>query len=216
MGRESERCERRDTRERRETASAGPSPAQFAELRLLYTRPGEAVSRGAELFGEAAYFPITSAASPLFLDRLVVSTSGRNAASRPIIGRNAHIAYTDSMPTRSANSPSTAAPSPPIPNAKPKNTPEIKPNASRHQLLRVDDDRGERRGQNQTNHHVNTGVQKRLACGNSSVNGRTPRIEPQITYLRPKRSPIGPPRMVPAATAPRNTNRSNWAVRTET
>jgi hypothetical protein len=52
VGRESEHCERRDPRDRRETAHGGPSPAQ---LRLLYTHPGEAVSRGVELFGEATY-----------------------------------------------------------------------------------------------------------------------------------------------------------------
>ena len=34
-----------------------------------------------------------------------------------------------------------------------------------------------------------------------SVNGATPRIEPQITYFRPILSPTGPPITVPAATA---------------
>jgi hypothetical protein len=49
-------------------------------------------------------------------------------------------------------------------------------------------------------------VQNRLACGSANVNGKTPRIDPQMTYLGPIRSPIGPPRMVPAATAPRKMN----------
>ena len=40
---------------------------------------------------------------------------------------------------------------------------------------------------------VSTPVQNRLAYGSSSVNGATPRIDTQITYLRPIRSPIGPP-----------------------
>jgi hypothetical protein len=44
---ESEPCERRDARDRRETASARPSPAQVADLRLLPPDPGAAVSRGA-------------------------------------------------------------------------------------------------------------------------------------------------------------------------
>ena len=39
------------------------------------------------------------------------------------------------------------------------------------------------------------------------VKGRTPRIEPQMTALRPKRSPNGPPMMVPAATGNKNTNK---------
>ena len=44
-------------------------------------------------------------------------------------------------------------------------------------------------------------VQNRFACGSSSVNGSTPRIENQMTYLRPMRSPMGPPTSVPTATA---------------
>ena len=47
----------------------------------------------------------------------------------------------------------------------------------------------------------------RLRCGSASVNGSTPTIDAQITNLRPKRSPIGPPTNVPAATAARNTKR---------
>jgi hypothetical protein len=48
------------------------------------------------------------------------------------------------------------------------------------------------------------------------VNGSTPKIEPQMTYFRPNRSPIGPPSTVPAATATRKMNRSICEVRTET
>ena len=62
---------------------------------------------------------------------------------------------------------------------------------------------------------VSTGVQKRLACGRSSVNGKTPRIEPQITYLRPNRSPRYPPTMVPAATENRKRKRCNCALCTD-
>src|SRR5450830_45286 len=54
---------------------------------------------------------------------------------------------------------------------------------------------------------VNTPVQNRLAYGSISVNGATPRIDTQITSLRPTRSPIGPPTTVPMATANKNTNR---------
>ncbi len=55
-------------------------------------------------------------------------------------------------------------------------------------------------------------VQNRPACGNSRENGSTPRIENQITVLRPNRSPSGPPATVPAATAARKANRCSWAV----
>ena len=37
-----------------------------------------------------------------------------------------------------------------------------------------------------------------------------------MTYFRPIRSPTGPPMNVPAATAPRNTNRWTCALCTET
>ena len=63
---------------------------------------------------------------------------------------------------------------------------------------------------------VSTVVQNRFACGRASVNGSTPRIDPQITALNPTRSPTGPPRNVPAATAPRNTNSRSWASATPT
>ena len=59
---------------------------------------------------------------------------------------------------------------------------------------------------------VSTAVQNRFAYGSISVNGSTPRIETQITALKPIRSPTGPPARVPAATAPRNTNSQSWAV----
>lgn len=43
-------------------------------------------------------------------------------------------------------------------------------------------------------------------CGKINVDGSTPRMDTQKTSLRPSRSPIGPPAMVPFATAPKNTN----------
>jgi hypothetical protein len=52
----SEPCERRDARDRRETASAGPIPAQVTDLRLLPPEPGAAVSRGVERFAEQPVF----------------------------------------------------------------------------------------------------------------------------------------------------------------
>ena len=63
---------------------------------------------------------------------------------------------------------------------------------------------------------VSTTVQNRFAYGSARVNGSTPRIENQITYLRPIQSPIGPPASVPVANAPRYTNRSTCACCTGT
>ena len=59
-------------------------------------------------------------------------------------------------------------------------------------------------------------VQPRPACGSARVNGSAPRIETQITALRPIRSPTGPPMKVPAATAPRKTKSRSCEVCTET
>ena len=59
---------------------------------------------------------------------------------------------------------------------------------------------------------LSTPVQNRFTWGSARVNGSTPRMEHQITSLRPKRSPTGPPMIVPAATAPRNTNRWSCAL----
>src|SRR6187455_2544967 len=47
-----EPCERRVARDRRETASAGPSPAQVTDLRPLQPAPGAAVSRAVERFAK--------------------------------------------------------------------------------------------------------------------------------------------------------------------
>ena len=47
----------------------------------------------------------------------------------------------------------------------------------------------------------------RLACGISNLNGAAPKIEAQITYLRPTRSPIGPPSNVPIAVAIKKINK---------
>ena len=54
---------------------------------------------------------------------------------------------------------------------------------------------------------VSVVVQNRSACGNSSANGATPRIEAQMTGLRPMRSPIGPPTSVPMAEANKKMNK---------
>ena len=62
---------------------------------------------------------------------------------------------------------------------------------------------------------TSTAVQNRLACGSISVNGATPRIDTQITILRPMRSPTGPPTTVPTATAARNRNRYSCASRVD-
>src|SRR6188472_882491 len=59
-----EPCERRVARDRRETASAGPSPAQVTDLRLLQSAPGAAVSRAVERFAKQRVSCRTSRRAP--------------------------------------------------------------------------------------------------------------------------------------------------------
>ena len=54
---------------------------------------------------------------------------------------------------------------------------------------------------------VSTAPTYRPTCGNASVNGSAPSTENQITILRPKRSPIGPPKNAPTAFAARKMKR---------
>ena len=50
---------------------------------------------------------------------------------------------------------------------------------------------------------VSATAQNSLAYGSAAVKGSAPRIENQITFLRPILSPIGPPASVPSAKAAR-------------
>ena len=52
-------------------------------------------------------------------------------------------------------------------------------------------------------------VHAKVACGISKLKGAAPKIEAQITYLRPTRSPIGPPSNVQIAVATRKINKYN-------
>ena len=62
---------------------------------------------------------------------------------------------------------------------------------------------------------VSMPVQNRLACGSISANGSAPRIENQITGLRPMRSPIGPPSRCRPPTRPGTANRWICALCTD-
>lgn len=47
--------------------------------------------------------------------------------------------------------------------------------------------------------NTSTSVSGKLRKGRARLNGAAPKTEPRITRLRPKRSPIGPPAIVPSA-----------------
>ncbi|MNV86573.1 hypothetical protein D3C71_1806180 [compost metagenome] len=120
------------------------------------------------------------------------------------------------MLVRSASTPSTAAPRPPMPKAKPKNRPDTMPilpgiNSCAYTRMAENADESTRPMM-----MVSITVQNRSACGRISAKGATPRIDAQITGLRPMRSPTGPPARVPTADANRNTNSSSCAFCTPT
>src|SRR5713226_209342 len=132
---------------------------------------------------------------------------GRNAVRIPTAGKNEHTWYTKRMLVASASFPSNAAPIPPKPNASPKNVPDIVPTllgTSSCAKTRIVENAEAKINPITT---LKIPVQNKFAYGSSNVNGNTPRIEYQMTTLRPMRSPTGPPKNVPAATAPKNANK---------
>ena len=58
-------------------------------------------------------------------------------------------------------------------------------------------------------------VHIKLVYGSIRVNGAAPRMDPQITYLRPYLSPNNPPPKVPIADAARKANRQSCELCTE-
>src|SRR5690242_8178032 len=116
---------------------------------------------------------------------------GKNAASKPTAGRYEQTRYTKLMLVKSASQPRPAAPSPAIPKAKPKQRPEIIPTlpGTSSCAYTTITENAEARIRPITTLRIS--VQNKFAYGKSKVNGRTPRIEHQITLLRPMRSPTG-------------------------
>src|SRR5712671_6175680 len=90
------------------------------------------------------------------------------------------------------------------------------PEAMRHQFLREHDDGRRRRREDQADEHGQHGAGEQSDMGQRSVNGSAPRIENQMTYLRPKRSPSGPPKNAPAAFDARKMKRYSCAAWVET
>lgn len=132
---------------------------------------------------------------------------GNKPVNKPINGRNAQMLNTYSILVESASFPNNADPMPPIPKAKPKNSPATNPtfpgiNSCAYTKIAENAD-----AKIIPIGTINTPTQNRLACGNNNANGAVPKIDAQITYFLPILSPIGPPSNVPAATENKNTNR---------
>ena len=143
----------------------------------------------------------------LFYEVFLSRKLGKKAVNIPIRGRNAHNSYTYSMLVLSASTPNTAEPNPPIPKAKPKNSPETRPILPGNNSCAYTSMAEKAEAIIIPMKTVRMQVKKRLAWGSKSVNGAAPKIENHITYFLPKRSPKGPPRIVPAATANKKMNR---------
>src|SRR5690606_9726540 len=97
------------------------------------------------------------------------------------------------MSRKSARTPNSAEPTPATPQATPKNKPETKPifpGRSSCAYTRIAENADDKISPTRT---LSTTVQNKLAYGIARLKGAAPRIENQITYLRPYRSPNGPP-----------------------
>ena len=134
---------------------------------------------------------------------------GRNPAMMPSRGRKALTWKMNSMLVLSANHPKKAEPKPPKPNISPKKMPAMRPTLSgiRSVAYTTIDEKAE--AMINPERKVQTRVQNRLAKGMMRAKGAAPRIENQMTYLRPNLSPNIPPATVPMAKAARKTNRHN-------
>jgi len=76
-----------------------------------------------------------------------------------------------------------------MPNEKPKTRPEIMPTLPGTGSCANTTIAGKAEARISPIAIVSGVVQNRLACGSSNVNGSAPRIESEITYLRPNLSP---------------------------
>src|ERR1044072_4374187 len=132
---------------------------------------------------------------------------GKKPVIIPSNGKNAHILNTNVKLVSSASFPNKAEPRPPIPKAKPKNNPAIMPTlpgTNSVAYTKIAENADEMIRPMITD---STPLQNKLAYGNSRVNGAAPRMEIQIMYFLPKRSPSLPPNKAPRATDAKNRKR---------
>jgi len=90
---------------------------------------------------------------------------------------------------------------------KAKEQPRDHANLSGNQFLREHHNRREGGGQDEADYDAEDAGPKEINVRQYQRERHTPRIEHQMTYLRPMRSPIGPPIRVPAAVEPRKKKR---------
>ena len=116
----------------------------------------------------------------------------------------------------SANIPSAADPIPPMPNANPKNNPDIVPifpGINSCAYTSIAENAEARMNPMMILSSVTIGSD---TYGSIRVNGAAPSIDHQITNFLPNLSPSDPPASVPAATAARKINKWIWADCTDT
>ena len=112
----------------------------------------------------------------------------------------------------SASHPKKADPIPPSPKFSPKNSPAIMPTLSGFNSVAytsMAENADEITSPIMTASRM---VSMKFTYGNANANGAAPRIDPQMTYLRPYLSPTLPPNTVPMATAPMKANKHNCDV----
>ncbi len=140
--------------------------------------------------------------------------SGSSAATMPSRGRSVLTRNTNCMSVISASHPKKAAPMPPRPNDRPKNSPAMVPicaGLSSVAKTSMAENADEITRPTITDSAIVTAYP---AYGRHKAKGAAPRIEHQMTYLRPILSPMYPPATMPMADAARNANKHSWASRT--
>src|SRR5690606_21283956 len=110
----------------------------------------------------------------------------------------------------SANTPSKAEPSPPIPKANPQNNPEIIPTLPGNSSCAYTKMAEKAEARIIAIRTDTTTTQQRTTCASNKVKGAAPKIDTQLIGLRPYLSPKGPPSSVPTATAARTKNKYIW------
>src|SRR6185503_16423699 len=114
--------------------------------------------------------------------------SGRNHVRSPIKGRNEQAKNTNSTLVASASLPSTAEPIPARPKANPKKRPAMSPTFPGTSSMAYTRIAGNADAIIAPMTIESSEIQNKSAYGRMRVNGATPRIDSQMTCLRPIRS----------------------------
>lgn len=132
---------------------------------------------------------------------------GKKTVIIPIKGKKAQTEKTYDMLVSSASFPNKAEPMPPNPKESPKNNPAMVPTFPGSNSVPYTKIAEKAEEIIRPMRMAKMMVHCKSAYGSMRVKGAAPRMETHITSFLPYLSPIGPPRIVPAATAAKKAKR---------